>query len=86
MRKDFEFFLAKVIAGEPCALKDARTVRRGIIGNTLIIYSTWLVAGSTPAGPIFIVRSLAPTLLSLGSSLLVLASDVLWQSPPGQLE
>src|SRR2546426_9980032 len=29
------------IPGEPCALKGACTVRRGVIGNAPSIYSTW---------------------------------------------
>jgi hypothetical protein len=42
---------------EPCALKGARTVRRGIVekvpqGKLTAIYSTWLVVGSNPTGPI----------------------------------
>ena len=51
--------IAKVVAGEPCALKGARTVRRVKFGDaplsgTTIVYSTWLVEGSNPSGPIYI--------------------------------
>jgi len=34
------FPVVKVVTGEPCALKGACTVRRGMIGNTPVIYST----------------------------------------------
>jgi hypothetical protein len=52
-RGSIQAFCAEVVAGEPCALKGARTVRRGVIGNAPIIYSTWLVEGSNPSGPIY---------------------------------
>src|SRR5437764_11011248 len=66
------------IPGEPCALKGACTVRRGVIGSTgylLYLVGRWF----DPSWAHFIIRNLAPTACSsLACSSMVPAEDVPW--------